>query len=357
MAIDITSRPLPLACTDLPGTGGASKVDPEDFVVEEVPAYEASGAGEHLYLWIEKRGLSTMEVVRLVSKAFGAHERHIGYAGQKDRHAVTRQWISVHTKSDSAPIDDARVKVVATSRHGNKLRLGHLKGNRFTLTIRGTSPDGLQRARDVLAHLERTGLPNFYGLQRFGRRGDNALLGAAVLGLAEHPELGRAKRDHHLRRLALSALQSELFNRCLAERMSDSLLDDVVPGDVLRKRASGGMFNVEDLATERVRVKSGELDPTGPMPGPKERPAARDEALAREDRVLAAAGVPREAFAKAGNEAEGARRPYRVALGDAQVEVVGPDALRLAFSLPSGSYATRVLAEVMKADIALPGEG
>jgi tRNA pseudouridine13 synthase len=357
MPLDALPRPLPLACADLPGTGGASKVDPEDFVVEEVPAYEASGAGEHLYLWVEKRGLSTMEAVRALSKAFGVHEREIGYAGQKDRHAVTRQWISIHTKSESATIDDGRLKVVATSRHGNKLRLGHLKGNRFTLTMRGTGADSLQRARDVLARLEHTGLPNFYGLQRFGRRGDNALLGAAVLGLAEHPELPRAKRDHHLRRLALSALQSELFNRCLAERMQDGLLDDVVPGDVLRKRASGGLFNVEDLATERARVKSGELDPTGPMPGPKERPAARDEALAREDRVLAAAGIPREAFAKAGGEAEGARRPYRVVVGGAGVESGGPDALRLTFSLPSGSYATRVLAEVMRTDVALPGEG
>lgn len=357
MAVELSPRALPLLTEDLPGTGGAAKVAPEDFLVEEVPAYAASGAGEHLYLWIEKRGLSTSEAVRMLTRAFNVHERDVGYAGQKDRHAVTRQWISVHTKLDASavPLADERLRIIDSSRHGNKLRLGHLRGNRFTLTVRGTQDNALENARAVLDRLVASGLPNFYGTQRFGRRGDNALLGAAILGLAEHPETARAKRDRFMHRLAISALQSELFNRTLSARLKDGLLDNVVPGDVLRKRASGGMFNTEDVNADRPRVKSGELDPTGPMTGPRERPAARDEARAREDAILAEAGVPREAFAKGGADAEGARRPMRVAVDQPSVEAVEVG-LRLSFALPSGSYATRVLAEVMKADVSLPGE-
>jgi tRNA pseudouridine13 synthase len=354
--IDLAPRPLPLTTAALPGTGGTAKVSPEDFLVEEVPAYLPSGAGEHLYLWIEKRGLSTSEAVKTIARALGVSDRDVGYAGQKDRKAITRQWISVHTKSAAPTSDDPNLQILEASRHGNKLRLGHTKGNRFTLTVRGTAPDAAARAQATLAHLAAHGLANFYGVQRFGRKGDNAALGAALLWLGEHTELAFAKKDRFLKRLALSALQSELFNRVLTARLNDGLFDEVFVGDVLRKRESGGVFLCTDAVTDRERLHSREIDVTGPMPGNRERPAATGVPREREDRVLAEAGVPREAFAKAGDEAEGARRPFRIPLDGATAKAVGDDALELSFELPSGSYATRVLAEVMKSDLSLPGE-
>lgn len=357
MSLDLLPRPLPLITQDLPGTGGGTKVVPEDFEVEELPAYLPAGDGEHLYLWVEKRGLNTAEVARLIARATNTRERDVGYAGQKDRHAVTRQWMSVNTKLDSVALDDDRVRVLETRRHRNRLKVGHLRGNRFRVVLRGVGANAEANARAVLARLEAEGLPNFYGLQRFGRAGDNAVLGAAILGLTDHPQAGRARADRHLRRLALSALQSELFNRCLTARLEESLFDTPILGDVLRKRASGGHFNCEEPDVDAPRVASGELDITGPMPGPRERPAAQHEALERENAVLTQAGVSRADFAKAGAEAEGARRPYRVPVTGVEVSALASDALSLSFELPSGAYATRLLAEVTRGSVTLPSDG
>lgn len=354
---DLAPRRLPLRTADLPGTGGAAKIVPEDFLVEEVPAYLPLGDGPHLYLWIEKRGLSTSEAAKLLADALEADAKTVGYAGQKDRQAVTRQWVSIETKRDTVALDDPRLKILQIVRHRNRLRLGHARANRFRIVVRGTAPGADRRAQAILDRLGRDGLANFYGPQRFGRRGDNALLGAAVLGLATHPEAGKARREGFLRRLAVSALQSELFNRCLAERIEEGLFDRVLAGDVLRKRESGGVFVCAEPEVDQPRVDAGELDVTGPMPGWKERPAAQGDSLAREERVLAAAGVTREALKKAKGEAEGARRPYRVPVRDATVTALGDDAVELAFELPSGSYATRLLAEVTKAELDLPADG
>lgn len=357
MSLDVLPRPLPLLSHALPGTGGASKVAPEDFEVEEIPAYLPTGEGEHLYLWVEKRGLTTSEAARLIAKATNTKERDIGYAGQKDRFAITRQWMSVHTKADTVTLEDDRAVVLSAIRHRNRLKVGHLKGNRFRVVLRGVGADAANKAQATLDLLEQEGLPNFYGQQRFGRAGDNALVGAALLGLAEHPYAQRAGKDRHLRRLSLSALQSELFNRCLTARLADGLFAVPILGDVLRKRTSGGVFTCDDPSLDAPRVTAGELDVTGPMPGPKERPAALADALERENRVLAEAGVRREDFAKGGAEAEGTRRPYRVPVSGIGLDVVAPDALAIRFELPSGSYATRILEEVAKTVITLPSEG
>lgn len=356
MTPDLAPRQLPRLTQELPGVGGIVRERLEDFVVEEVPAYLPSGAGEHLYLWIEKRDLSTADAARLLGRALGVPERSIGYAGQKDRRAVTRQWLSLHLPgktipSERFPQDDQRLRVLEASRHGNKLRTGHLEGNRFELTLRRLDVDleeAVQRAGAVVAALERDGLPNFFGEQRFGRDADNALLGAGLLGLCDHPALRKARGDRHLKRLALSALQSELFNRCLAERLGDGTWRRAEDGDVLRRRESGGLFVSADPATDQARLDSGELDVTGPLPGWRERPQAAGRAQAREDAVLAAAGVPRESLARGGDETLGARRPYRVPLAEAKVAPSGSEALILSFFLPAGSFATRVLDEVMK---------
>lgn len=357
MTASLLPRPLPFVTASLPGTGGTLKVAPEDFEVEEIPAYLPQGSGEHLYLWVEKRGLSTMEAAKLIAQASGTRERDVGIAGQKDRFAVTRQWMSIQTKEASVALDDERVRILQATRHRNRLKTGHLKGNRFRVVLRGVGAAAVSRARAVLDVLDRDGLPNFYGTQRFGRHGDNAVLGAALLGVGSHPQLERAAKDRHLRRLALSALQSELFNRTLTARLGDGLFAIPLAGDVLRKRSNGGPFVCEDPGVDLLRVQSGELDITGPMPGPKEHPTTSGEARRREDAVLTEAGLTREAFALGGGETEGARRPYRVPVTGIALESVGEDALCVSFELPAGSYATRVIAEIAKTGVALPTDG
>jgi len=351
--LDLLPRPLPLLTADLPGTGGTIKVSPEDFVVEELPAYLPSGEGQHLYLWIEKRQLTTQDAVKLIAQATGVPERDIGYAGQKDRQALTRQWLSLATAKDAVVIDDPRIKVLAASRHGNKLRLGHSKGNRFTLVVRGADANALSRADAIIERLRTTGLPNFFGPQRFGRQRDNAVLGAALLGVGGHPRARHATHDRHLRRLAISALQSEVFNRCLAARIADGLWERVIEGDVLQRR-NGGLFTTTEVDVDSERLVRHEVDVTGPLPGAHERPEAHGPARAREDAVLAGCGLARAAFANGRGEAEGARRCYRVPLVDVTVRRVDSNALELSFALPPGSYATRVIAEITKADVEVP---
>ena len=333
---------VPLLTPDLPGTGGLTRVAREDFHVEELPLYEPSGEGEHLYLTVEKAGRTTPEVARELAQALGAREA--GTAGLKDKQAVTVQRISVQTRAsaeEALKLQGPGFRVLAAARHGNKLRPGHLRGNRFRVVVRGCERDALTRAIAICDRLRRDGAANLFGPQRFGKYGDNAELGRKLL-LRE-----TQVRDRFLRRMALSALQSELFNRCLAARIADRLFTAAVEGDVLRKRDSGGLFVCEAPAVDALRVLSGEVDPAGPLPG-HSLFAARGEALAREERVLGEAQIEPRSFAAGGGEMQGARRPYRIPVDELAVEPAGPDVLRLSFALPRGSYALAVLREVIK---------
>jgi tRNA pseudouridine13 synthase len=344
----LAPREVPLLTPRLPGTSGSVRVSEQDFRVEEIPLYEPRGEGGHLYLLVEKSGRTTPEVARELAAGLGASEREVGYAGLKDKRAVAVQRFSVPVPPRSpdflqrgAAAAGTGWRVLSAGLHGNKLRPGHLRGNRFRIVVRGAAEGALARAERVCAELRSRGAPNLYGAQRFGQRGDNAALGAAILRRETAP------RDRFLRRLALSALQAELFNRCLSERLRDGLFDRAIAGDVLRKRQTGGLFLCEDAASDTPRVQAGEVDPAGPLPG-HSLFAARGEALARETSVLSDAGVDPRSFAAGGGEMEGARRPYRVPVEDLRIEPSGPDALVLEFSLPRGSYAACVLREVMK---------
>jgi tRNA pseudouridine13 synthase len=319
---------------------------PETFVVEEIPAYAPAGAGEHTFLWIEKQGLTTLDAIRHVAVRLGVDARDVGYAGLKDRHAVTRQWLSV------PGVDPARalgltapgLAVLQAERHGNKLRVGHLRGNRFEVVLAGDAGDAeVEALRASLAELGRSGVANRYGGQRFGAAGDNAAAGLAIL------RGQRRERDRRRRKLLLSAAQSAVFNRTLELRAgSGAGLRAVRTGDVLQKIASGGLFITEDVAADQARVDAGEIVPTGPLPGTREKePPPGSEARALEDAALADVGATREDFARAGRELPGARRPVLVAvtLGDPPLAEEPPPpgaarAVRLRFTLPAGSYAT-----------------
>jgi tRNA pseudouridine13 synthase len=348
----LAPREVPLLTPQLPGTKGSVRVSEQDFRVEELALYEPCGEGGHLYLLVEKSGRTTPDVARELAAALGVREREAGYAGLKDKRAVTVQRFSLPVPPRSpdflqrgAAASGAGWRVLSAALHGNKLRSGHLRGNRFRIVVRGAGSGALERAERICAELKSRGAPNLYGRQRFGQRGDNAALGAAILRREAAP------RDRFLRRLALSALQAELFNRCLSARLRDGLFDRAIAGDVLRKRQTGGLFVCEDAATDTARVEAGEVDPAGPLPG-HSLFGTRGDALAREASVLAEAGIDPRSFAVGGGEMEGARRAYRVPVDDLRIEPSGPGALTLEFVLPRGSYAACVLREVMKSDAA-----
>jgi tRNA pseudouridine13 synthase len=232
------------------------------------------------------------------------------------------------------------VEVLEAVPHRNKLKPGHLKGNRFAITLRDVPPGAAATAAAVLDAVQRRGLPNLYGEQRFGAGGDNAERARALLR-------GRGRGgDRREARFLLSALQSQLFNTWLALRLTRDLYDRPLAGDLMRKRETGGLFVSGDPATDGPRMAAGEIDPTGPMHGSRmRRPAADADAL--EVEALAAEGFSHGDFAPLGKRAPGSRRPMRVPVTEVAVREE-PGALVLDFVLPAGSYATILLREVTK---------
>ncbi len=340
-------EPPPLLTADLPGIGGRIKAVPEDFEVEEVPAYEPSGSGDFLYLWVEKRDMGAEYFARQVARRLGIPPGEVGTAGMKDRRAVTRQMVSVPAACADrlAALDGDGVRVLRVSRHGNKLKPGHLHGNRFRILVRDADPAAPQRLGPILARLREEGLPNYYGPQRFGRDGETVRRGLAMLGGSSRPP-----RSPFLRKLALSAAQSALFNHYLARRLADGLMRRVLLGDVMAKWPFGGLFVAEDVAREQERFDRRETVPAGPMFG-RTTFAAAGEAAAREEAALADAGLTRAAFLGFGTLLAGPRR-HNLVYPDALEATPEPEGVRLTFVLPAGSYATVLLREVMKAEVA-----
>lgn len=340
MTFDPTA-PLPLVTASLPGIGGHIKAQPEDFEVEEVPAYVPTGSGDHLFLWVQKRGVGAEYFVRQVARRLGVATEDVGTAGLKDRHAVTRQWVSVPATAEPRlkDLDGDGITLLETSRHLNKLKPGHLRGNRFRVLVRTTDPDAPARLPALTDAIRAFGMPNFYGPQRFGRDGETLRVG---LNLLTGKATGRV--SGFLRRLGLSAAQSALFNHYLATRMSDGLVRRVLAGDVMQKWPFGGMFNAVDLPAEQARLDARETVPTGPMFG-KKMFAAKDEAERREADTLADAGLTRESFAGFGKLLAGTRRYLIVYVDDLTAEPE-PEGVWLSFTLPAGSYATVLVREL-----------
>ena len=333
-----------------PRVGGRYKERLEDFEVEEIAAYEPSGEGTHTFLWIEKRGLSTLNAIELLAAAASAKKRDFGYAGMKDAQAVTRQWVSIE-HVDPERFEDLSldgVKVLRVSKHANKLKPGHLSGNRFSILLRGAPEDQAAALRENVAWCARKGVPNYFGEQRFGKRGANLDQGLAILRSAK-PKRKAYTYAPRILKLLLSAVQSEVFNRVLVARIDsyDRLLD----GDLAWIHASGASFTVKDLAVEQERCAAFEVSPSGPLPGPKTL-WARGEAQEFEARAMAEMEISAEAFGPFRSH-PGGRRSLRLPVHDAEV-AVEEDGLRLQFRLDSGSYATAVLRQLVD-DAPWPG--
>ena len=362
------------------------------FSVDELPAYEPSGSGEHLYVHVEKRELNTDDVAEALARATGRSQREVGYAGRKDRIAIARQWFSVQLADEAALARLAvpGLEVLEVSRHRNKLRLGHLRGNRFRLGLEGADEPGSADAlRAALARLSQDGVANRFGPQRFGAGGINlaiarawatgdvaraaalcvdpgggwrpgeplpagfrpGLMGRVVGRLrrsSDDPEKALHAAGSTFRKLLASAAQSAVFNAVYDARREAGLVHLPRAGDVLRRR-DGGLFRLAacDAADARERAAPGRLEllATAPLPG-DECYAPSPEVDAEERRWSAPAEIDWSWFARGRPLASRGDRRELVApfLEPPALELEGPNAW-LSFALPPGSYATEVLAQ------------
>lgn len=385
---------------------GLFKSQPEDFVVEEIPLYSPCGKGEHLYLFIEKTDISTDQLLSLLMRSLGISIKQIGYAGKKDKVGITRQWISLSNvqKSTAEKLEISGVNILKTESHKNKLRLGHLKGNRFQIVIRDV-PEGSEKiVNAILTKLAKFGVPNYFGPQRFGLQSDNAIIGAAILQnnwrdvysriLGITPKIEESSDPNssniifspdslthiansrssqntyyqsaarhlmcsdgilmgnnrnlpkHLTRFYLNALQSFWFNESLSCRLPE--MNKIWQGDLAYLHRNGAVFKVEDKLNEQQRADKFEISPSGPLWGYKMTLPIGVE-LQLEKEVLKQSGLDPDLLCMVARKfkLEGQRRSYRIPLENYSCKQISSE-LHVQFDLPGGSYATSVVREMMK---------
>ena len=360
-----------------PSITGTIKNRPEDFVVEEIPLYEPCGSGEHVYLALRKTNLSHDALIHTVARTLGVSTRAIGYAGRKDVNATTTQVLSVHLPGvDEQPSSDLfGVEVLWQSRHENKLRLGHLLGNRFSIRIRNVEASDVGLIQGRLQRISTSGLPNAFGPQRFGNRKNNHQLGKALLTedwdrlvhlLADGDELladkvssrGISAISKPIRKLWVNALQSAIFNAVLEQRISDGSWNRPIVGDLVCKHGARGRTfeaTAEDIdsAEFQSRVISVEISPTGPLWGKKMRQPSND-IFENELAILHTFGLEQSVFSKTKQYGTGARRPLRVPVENTMIsegtDSHGPFVL-VQFELPAGSYATVLIESLLNVSL------
>lgn len=327
---------------DHPRSRGKIRVRLEDFQVDEQLGFCPTGSGEHVFLQIRKRGLNTAWVAAELARLAGLRPMDVGYAGLKDRHAVTTQWFSVYLRGkpepDWASLVSSELEILEAIRHRKKLRPGALRANCFKLLIRELDGD-LEDCSRRLTRAGNEGVPNYFGVQRFGHDGANLIKAAAVF------QERRQIKPRRLRGIYLSAARALLFNRVLSHRVRLGLWSCPIPGDAMMLDGRRSFFRV-DQVDEAIAQRSRQLEihPTGPLWG-RGIPAVGSQALALEEEVLASEGLWRAGLEGVGLEQD--RRALRIRVTRLQWEFVSPAELRLSFELPPGAFATSVLREIV----------
>jgi tRNA pseudouridine13 synthase len=339
---------LPFEHPDLPALGGQIGPEPEDFVVDEVPLYAAAGQGDHWYVRLGKRERTTADLKRAVAQAASVPEREIGHAGLKDKHAVTSQWLSVPVPRTTPPSEwqlPEPYRLLEVTRHANKLRIGHLEGNRFRIRLVGLPPSGLSAAAALCQRVVEQGIGNYFGSQRFGLGQRNL---ETALTLLARRRLG--PRAGQRGKFLASVIQSEIFNRYLILR-SELGRQRLLLGDVVRLQGSRAVFVVEDPEKEAPRLAAGDIHLTGPLVGPKMK-ASEGEPLELERAVLASLGLDEDGLRELGRSAPGTRRDLvlRPEALTWQPDGAEPGSLVVEFGLPAGAYASLVIRALTRQD-------
>jgi tRNA pseudouridine13 synthase len=338
---------LPYLTEDLPGIGGMIRAKPDEFTVEEIPLFEPSGIGDHLYVSVTKIGATTREVQEQIASLFDIRYQDVGTAGLKDKESVATQTFSVYldekldTEYAAALIEDhIGFRVNWTKYHDTKIRSGHLVGNRFKILISDIKLQKRQAKERVDAITERIhmhGIPNYYGDQRLGRRGKNVIAGWEIL-------IGEKKIGNKwLSRYLVSAYQSYICNRYLSERVKGGMFENLIYGDIVSTHNNNNKFWVSDLQVDQELFQHKELSFTVPMFGPDMMPS-EGEAAVLEERIFKESGLTMAQLRR--NQVRGARRLGRL-VPEIEVEET-KRGIELSFTLGRGGFATTVLREYMK---------
>jgi tRNA pseudouridine13 synthase len=319
----------------------ALKATAEDFQVDEVLDIPLSGDGEHLWLWVEKRGLNTEEAARRLARAAGVQLRTVSYAGLKDRQALTRQWFSIQLPGKADPdlsaAQDDTLRILSSGRHRRKLQRGAHSANGFTLRLTALEADH-QALYQRLESIRRHGIPNYFGAQRFGYQGGN--LGEA----RDYAARQALPEQRNLRSRLLSTARSYLFNRVLAERVTDGSWQRAQVGDLLAFTDSRSFFPAGEAECNDPRLAILDLHPTGPQWGAGPSPAGGATGEL-ENRIAQEQSPLRDWLVRAGMEHE--RRILRLPIDRLTWHYPEPDILQLEFVLPPGCFATVLVRELV----------
>ena len=335
-----------------------------DFVVEEIPLYEFSGEGEHLVLFVRKKNLSTSEMVGIFARYLNIKNRDIGYAGLKDKHAMTKQYISIHKQHEEAlaKFEHEGIKILSQVYHNNKIRIGHLKANRFYIKLKKVNPTSAMKIDEALKNISEFGMPNYFGYQRFGNDGDNHIIGEKIA------KGEKKERNPRIKKLLINAYQSHLFNMWLSRRLEintllsnfeakelESLLNmpleqlkalkkqkhpfKILLGDIMEHYPYGRLFDFDGSDEDLERFNEKNISVTGMLCGKKVKMSSDTAGLIEKDfnDTINADGARRYAWVYP-TEVEG-----RFNQVEAQYE--------LNFTLPKGSYATVLIEELAKKKI------
>lgn len=323
---------------------GLLRQKPQDFTVNEQLTFEPSTEGEHVFLYIKKTGLNTDDVVKKLAMHAAVPRRAVSYAGMKDRHAVTKQWFSVHLPGQEGPdwnlMTDDALQIERITRHLKKLKRGSIKFNAFEIVISQLDADQamlIQRAEQI----KTMGVPNYFMEQRFGYLCQNI---DRVYGLFSKNE---AIKNNKIKSLFLSSARSYLFNRVLCERVMAKNWDKAETGDVFMLNGTRQYFKEEFISDEMTkRLAKHDIHPTGPLFG-LENNTVSDAAYELENKVFMEDKVFCNGLIK--EKVESARRSLRVVPEDFQLNLLPDDKVGVSFKLPSGSYATAVIRELISA--------